>query len=159
VSNVGAGNLNWTFTNVPSWISITEGASGINHGPVTFTAEDNLGLTRQDYLIADASAPANDQDTVLVIQLGINGVNDLELASLITIQPNPAHDHVQFVRHNILNGALLSYEIFDATGRLVENGNFTGTRMTLQTTEWESGVYSVRFVSEGKVLVRKLVVE
>ena len=158
ISNVGGGNLNWNFIETPSWITFTEGATGINHGHVTFTAEDNTGLTRQGWLIAEAAAPANDQDSVFVTQLGTNGVSDLDLAALVSMQPNPAADRVRFVKNGLLQGMPLAYEIFDARGSLVKKGSFTGTTETIETGEWQRGVYTVRFTSDSKTIVRKLVV-
>jgi len=158
ISNVGSGNLNWNFVETPSWITFTEGATGVNHGHVIFTAEDNTGLTRQGWLIAESAAPANDQDSVFVTQLGTNGVSDLDLGALVSMQPNPASDRVRFVKNGLLQGMPLAYEIFDARGSLVKKGSFTNTSETIETGEWQRGVYMVRFTSDSKTIVRKLVV-
>ncbi len=158
ISNVGAGNLNWSVASAPSWITVDEGATGINHGPLTFSAADNFGETRQEWLIVEAAAPANDQDSVLVTQLGINGIESLSAQMLMTMQPNPANGRVQFSRKELLGSAVLSYEIYNAAGSKITSGTMSANSMTLDVSEWSGGVYTVRFTAPANSFVMRLVV-
>jgi len=160
VSNVGAGNLNWNVVYAPSWITVNAGATGVNHGPIEFTvAENTTSAGRQDYLIVEASAPANDQDTVLVIQGegGVIGIDNIKLnGSAVSMMPNPANDRVQFaVEHNFVGNA--SYSIYSSTGQLVREGQIRGQKEIINTSHMERGVYQVKFNLNGKIIIKKLV--
>lgn len=159
VSNVGAGNLNWNVVYAPSWITVNTGATGVNHGAIEFTvAENTTSAGRQDYLIVEASAPANDQDTVLVIQGegGIIGIDNLKLnGSAVSMMPNPANDRVQFaVEHNFVGNA--SYTIYSSTGQMVREGQMRGQKEIINTSQMERGVYQVKFNLNGKIIIKKL---
>lgn len=161
VSNVGGGNLNWTVVSSPSWISISTGATGVNHGPIEFTIAENTATTgRQDYIIVEASSPANDQDTVLVVQGegGGVGIEKLILSdAVVSLMPNPAKDFVQFaIDYNDYKGGV-AYSIYSATGQLVKEGKMRGRKEIINTSEMDRGVYQVKFIINGKTIVKKLV--
>jgi len=160
VSNVGGGNLNWTVVSSPSWITVNTGATGVNHGPVEFTVSENTATTgRQDYIIIEASSPANDQDTVLVVQGegGGIGIDKIKLSdNLVTLMPNPARNLVQFSFEDN-NASNATYTIYSSTGKLVHEGKMRGQKEIINTSEMERGVYQVKFLINGKIIIKKLV--
>jgi len=161
VSNVGGGNLNWTVVSSPSWITVTTGATGVNHGPIEFTVAENTATEgRQDYIIVEASSPANDQDTVLVVQGegGGVGIDKLTLSdAVVSMMPNPAKDFVQFaIDYNDYKGTVV-YSIYNAAGQLVEEGQMRSRKEIINTSEMERGVYQVKFQINGKIIIKKLV--
>lgn len=160
VSNVGAGNLNWTVVSSPSWITVNTGATGVNHGPVEFTVAENTATEgRQDYIIIEASSPANDQDTVLVIQGqgGGIGIDKISLSDVVvSMTPNPAKDMVQFSLEENFSGKA-SYSIYNSAGQLVRESTMRGQREVINTSKMERGVYQVKFMLDGKIIIKKLV--
>ncbi len=160
VSNVGGGNLNWTVVSSPSWITVNTGATGINHGPVEFTVAENTATEgRQDYIIIEAASPANDQDTVLVIQgqgggVGIDKINLSDVVIYMT--PNPAKDMVQFSLEDNFAGKA-TYTIYNSAGQLVNESIMRGQKEILNTSKMDRGVYQVKFIINGKTIVKKLV--
>ncbi len=161
VSNVGGGNLNWTVVSAPSWITINTGVTGINHGPVEFSVEENTATEgRQDYIIIEASSPANDQDTVLVIQ-GQGGGVDIDTINLsdafVSIMPNPAHEMVVFTLNESFVGTA-TYSIFNATGQLVKESNIRGRNEKINVANFTRGVYHVTFHINNQVITKKLVI-
>lgn len=160
VSNIGGGNLNWTVVSSPDWVSVNAGLTGVNHGAVQFTvAENNDTNGRQGYIIIQAAAPANEQDTVLVTQgqgtgVGIDKINLSD--ALVSMMPNPAKDYVLFSLSNDFSGTA-SYSIYNATGQLVRESKMHDKKEIVNTSELNRGIYQVKFILNGSVVIKKLV--
>ncbi|MFM9986365.1 MAG: T9SS type A sorting domain-containing protein [Flavobacteriales bacterium] len=82
-------------------------------------------------------------------------IKELDIPTRLLIYPNPAVDIVNFhfQSQTYLNSARI--EIMDVTGRTVLSDNFSATEITLMmdTSKLPSGLYFVRVVSEGEVLL------
>ncbi len=83
------------------------------------------------------------------------GIEEFDLDQRLLIYPNPAADIVNFHFQSkvFLNGANL--EILDITGKTVLTENFSASEITLMmdASKLPSGLYFVRVVSEGEVLL------
>lgn len=74
----------------------------------------------------------------------------------ISIHPNPTKNKV--IIESSGQTRLTRYELFDYTGRKVNEGVFSKSRMNTVTLDGESGIYVLRIFSEdGDFLTRKLV--
>lgn len=68
VSNIGDGTMNWTATSNNSWLSISNGTSGTNHGTITSDFTTNTGSSRTGTITITAADADNSPQTVTVQQ-------------------------------------------------------------------------------------------
>lgn len=87
------------------------------------------------------------------------GVDDNDLASYISVYPNPAKNEF-FIKNNY-HASIEKIELFDMTGRSVKNANFKDSLglYTLSTSNLSSGVYLININLEGKTLTKKMIIE
>ncbi len=132
-----SGNIEW-FLNGET----IAGATGSTYTPSAVGT-----YTAVNHLIYDCDILSNE-----VLITNLNEAKE----SFVSILPNPATDHIQLAR-NDLHQSIVGYEIVDATGRIVARGSFNDKSVIIATDTWERGVYTIRLTSEGKVIVRKIV--
>lgn len=91
------------------------------------------------------------------IEFGVNddcivSVQDEEKSEWM-VYPNPANEAFNVV-HSLELGT--TWEIIDATGRIVKNGQFNGTVTTIETSEMSTGTYFLRTTDKGKTLIEQI---
>jgi len=87
-------------------------------------------------------------------------VNEVELFSKLNVFPNPSSDLINIEYHLKENKDLL-IELFDLNGSILVQ-KYTGSpksKVNISVSDLRSGFYILRFVSNGKVFSRKLIVE
>jgi len=156
VSNVGSGNLNWNVTSSPQWVTINAGQSGVNHGPVQFTSEDNEGLTRIGYIVVE-EGNGGVIDSVTVTQLGINHTDFIDPRYDLTVWPNPVVDFIRVERGSALIGDAISYEVIDIRGAMVGCSVPQSGSIVVDTRFWAAGTYTIRFKTKMGVMVKQVV--
>jgi hypothetical protein len=80
---------------------------------------------------------------------------DENLAGELVVSPNPAIDQVKVQSVFHIN----SYSITDAKGRLVESKTIELSEFTLNMTNMEPGVYYVKFETDDKPVLRKIILK
>ena len=71
------------------------------------------------------------------------------------IYPNPARDHISIKSENSIDEA----RIYNNMGQMVYSGEFNNNQIMVNTSNFNSGMYIVEVMVEGKKIRRKLVVE
>jgi len=85
-------------------------------------------------------------------------VKDMPLPDAVTIYPNPAHDWLKIDIEQ--NGKPYTAQLIDATGRLIQNEQFSGMGShTLNLTGLAKGVYYCRIIQGNEVIVTEKVVK
>jgi hypothetical protein len=77
------------------------------------------------------------------------GIEEVELANGLSLQPNPAHDLLRVVSEK---QPILGYELYDATGRRVRASGVNARQFTMDRSGLQAGAYflTVRF-ADGSV--------
>lgn len=109
---------------------------------------DSLDLSQDAWIVK------TDENGCIVPGCDVS-IEELGLSSRLLIYPNPACDIVNFhfQSQTYLNNARI--EILDVTGRTLLSDNFHASEITLMmdASKLPSGIYIVRVVSEGEVLL------
>lgn len=156
VRNTGGGNLGWSVTSSPSWVTINSGNSGSNSGRITFSYTANTGSPRSGYLIVSAQGAAGSPDSVLLYQEAYTGLSNTdEEGRLLLIYPNPAKDLLYVYAETVSASTQIS--LFDFSGRQVYGGYATGNRTAININELAAGTYLVKVVSDKTTVVKKFI--
>lgn len=149
VSNAGGSVLNWTVISKPSWVTITQGNTGIQQGKIIFNHTANTGAARSGLLIVEASGATNSPDTVFLTQDGAVSLAENEIGTeQVEVYPNPANDvlQIRFVA-DLSKNALA--QIFDLNGRLVIQATISEIKNTISVSELNRGSYLLLIKSES----------
>ncbi len=73
----------------------------------------------------------------------------------IKLYPNPATEMVNLISNNQIS----SIQIFNYIGQLVIEKNVNGNSYQINTSAFESGIYSIKLETEGGTVVKKLIIK
>ncbi|RLD20334.1 MAG: hypothetical protein DRI69_06495, partial [Bacteroidetes bacterium] len=134
------GDVTWSN----NYITSSEDCVGQTTQQVSFTAEDPCGNTVA--IVAD------------IINTLSTGTADLSELSNVLIYPNPSSDnlHVDFDAGNTVTKSLFLYEM---GGKLVWKGSGPATSWVISVSDFNSGIYLFRVITEEGSIISKLVVE
>lgn len=68
----------------------------------------------------------------------------------VQVYPNPTSDIVQFETKDIDKGRLV--RVYNITGKLVSNSDFSDRKTKISMTEFPSGIYSYKVIKQNKLL-------
>jgi hypothetical protein len=95
-------------------------------------------------------------DTTGNIITGLEKVDALSKSIGLSVYPNPFQNVIHLGK--IQGAGSVKLQIFDATGRLIEEMPWDTYKMTISTAQWNSGVYMYRLVDhEGRQTAGKLI--
>lgn len=150
-----------TFTdgsvNATSWSwNFGDSQTSTQQSPVhTYSTNGTFTVT----LIVTNSCGSDTITSVVLIDVGIN---DPAVFGAITVYPNPASDLIN-VNFGMETGGRVSLQLFDAAGKLVyvqDLENVTaGSLITLDVTNFETGIYMLRIVGDNAAVTHKLNVQ
>lgn len=88
--------------------------------------------------------------------LAPTGIRDYLLpVDAVTISPNPSHSLI--VIQTKLAGTK-TYQVTDAIGRVVAQGNFSGTQTIIYPAQWQTGMYQLKIIdNNGRYTVKKII--
>ena len=148
-------NSNWSAVSNQTWCTINNAGTG--NGTITANYEANSNISPRTAIITvsvSGVAPVE----VTVSQDGYVGVPELSNEE-ITLVPNPT-DGVFTVNTKHLNGQTLVINIYDNTGRFIQSGSYHGSRSySIDLSTKLKGEYAVRISSEGKIIIKKLILK
>ncbi len=131
---------------------------------LTSTANFNLNFSNYTAITAAGSTvifnPVSDS---MLVGLGLN-VESVAPQKSLRLFPNPAKDEFRIV-YQLQKSSAVKIEMVDATGRsvvLAEGQRASGINqqvISLDRNKFSRGVYLVRIITEGSILVEKLAVE
>lgn len=84
---------------------------------------------------------------------GTLAVDEYELIQEISLFPNPAQHHINF----LLNSAAELF-LFDVNGRKIYSGLFTPENSTMNVSDLEAGIYLVQIITPEKTFTQKLII-
>ena len=94
------------------------------------------------------------------IKIGLSITNENQLDNIsINIYPNPANDFI-VIQVNSLVKKSINVELFDITGKIIQKSIiYPGSTIThLDTRSLHNGQYIVRFTSNNKSVVKKVMI-
>ena len=122
------------------------------------------GATSQSYtatatgsyavIVIAGPGPCSDTSSCLALVASTQGLNENALFDAINVYPNPVSDVL-----TIDNGSnsILSFIIVDINGKVISAANTVAQSTTISTSNWNKGVYFVKFTSESASAVVKIV--
>lgn len=82
-----------------------------------------------------------------------NVVNPTQNNNTFTVYPNPAQNNIQLtINNNQTNGSVL---IIDITGKIVKQQTIESSKMNIQVSDLQNGIYFVRVGSEVKKFIKE----
>ncbi|MDB9805945.1 T9SS type A sorting domain-containing protein [Crocinitomicaceae bacterium] len=93
-------------------------------------------------------------DTSICITLAIQGLDENTLLNSIEVYPNPVVDVLTI---NNTSNTTVSFDILDINGKVISTTNTFTNSTSVSTSNWNKGVYFVRFTSESATAVVKIV--
>lgn len=147
-----AGVLTSNATSGNQWYNasgIITGETGVNYTPTV----------NGDYyvIVTDGNGCTSTSNTISFVLSSSN----IGLSSSLNIYPNPAKDKV-FVEVSNSNNSHMSIELMSLDGRvLYENSSEVSGKLTISISlsEYASGIYMIKAVSENKTLIQKLIIQ
>lgn len=89
--------------------------------------------------------------------VGISGI-EIQNSELL-LYPNPIHNILNLKIVNPLPDLNKKIEIYNTLGALVFSQNSTGNNFTIQTKNWNSGIYYCKVICQNKTSCKKFIVE
>lgn len=87
-------------------------------------------------------------------QLVFTSINETNLLSSITLNPNPATTH--FILNNVASGTTVN--IIDVTGKVLISEIITSQESIIETSTLLNGIYFIQLKNNGAILQKKLIV-
>jgi alpha-amylase len=132
---------------------IKELFSGLSMGTVTLNG--NGGFSNWQ-----ASGKSLDSKGTWILKLSAQNPNSVPSSAFnnlgLLLYPNPANKEFE-VKINQQGGNDEYIEVFTSSGNLVYKASFTGSRTTIQTSDWQTGVYFVKANVNGRSRIERLV--
>jgi type IX secretion system substrate protein/PKD domain-containing protein len=123
------------------------------------TYEGTATLKVRSYNDCGESEWSDNLDIFTYICLGTDE-NDIGVPGFV-VYPNPVHDLLN-IKCRLKTGSELGIAVYDVFGRLVYNSESVNSKnpISINTTNWQSGLYFVMVINSGNNLgIRKVVVE
>lgn len=73
----------------------------------------------------------------------------------IVIYPNPTYGDIRFELSG--NQTIEKYSIFDASGKLINNGNCDNSTLTMDLSKHAKGIYLIELMIENKTFLYKVI--
>lgn len=94
-------------------------------------------------------------DTEINSACGTWEVEDVALGNGVEVFPNPAKDRVSI---RFAEAAEASIRVYDMTGRMVHSSSSTAQAVSIPTTGFRSGVYSILIRQQEKVFTERIII-
>jgi hypothetical protein len=91
--------------------------------------------------------------TINVINPNPAGINELDIASLVTLYPNPATDAIYLSGKDL---GKMKYKIYDVVGNLISGGTLQSN--SIHVNELEAGAYLLQITdASGKPFTKRFI--
>lgn len=87
-----------------------------------------------------------------IVSVNYNGIS---FEPVVKIHPNPVNEKAFIYIESLYNNA--SVQLINASGALLKSFVVVGTQTEIDMSEYVGGVYSLRIVCDGKVIVKKII--
>jgi uncharacterized repeat protein (TIGR01451 family) len=128
------------------WINCTTGIAIVGGNTQTFNPTQS-----GNYAVVVDFGTCKDTSTCYYFSaVGINEIN----ASNISIQPNPFNDELKITLDKNYEGVI---EVYNTLGALITSEKLQSRNVTLNTSNWNAGVYILKVATNNGVVVKKVV--
>jgi Leucine-rich repeat (LRR) protein len=134
-----------TATNY-QWINCTTGTAIVGANTQTFNPTQSGSYS----VVIDFGGCVDTSNCYYFSPIGINEIN----ANNINIQPNPFNTELKITLDKNYNGVL---EVYNTIGALIYSEKLQGRNVTLNTSNWNAGVYILKVATNDGVVVKKVV--
>ncbi len=143
-------NRSWTITNQASWISFTV-SQGTGNADIPFTMKENTDATERNAIIVFQAGSNNQFLSVTQKKTGTTGINQVEIANLVKVYPNPVSSELN-IQLNLekINGVELT--ILDYQGKEVGNYTTSNELTSIDVAHLASGTYILKVSNEQNQL-------
>jgi hypothetical protein len=118
------------------------------------TAQSYTATAAGSYAVIVMSGTCSDTSTCLALVASTQGLNENNLFNAISVYPNPVSDVLTIKNES---NTILTFEVVDINGKVISVTNTVAQSTTISTSNWNKGVYFVKFTSETASAVVKIV--
>jgi hypothetical protein len=85
-----------------------------------------------------------------------NSLGQIDLSQFVSIYPNPASNVINVKMSTaLINNAII--ELYDATGKLINQQKVTNEFTSLNINGLSNGIYSVRVITDNEQTIKRIV--
>jgi hypothetical protein len=142
-----AGTLQTTATATNyQWINCTTGAAIVGANTQTFNPTQSGSYS----VVVDFGTCKDTSACYYFSPVGINEIN----ANNISIQPNPFNTELKVTLDKNYEGVV---EVYNTIGALITSEKLQSRNVTLNTSNWNAGVYILKIATNDGVVVKKVI--
>ena len=156
---------NATTTTNPSTAMATAMGPGITYQWINCAGNTTIaGATSQSYtataagnyavIVMAGSPTCSDTSSCIALVASTQGLNESALYDAINVYPNPVNDVLTI---NNSSNTALTFVVVDINGKVISTASSVDNSTTISTSNWNKGVYFVKFTSESARAVFKIV--
>lgn len=156
---------NATTTTNPSTAMATAMGPGISYQWINCAGNTTIaGATSQSYtataagnyavIVMAGSPTCADTSSCIALVASTQGLNENTLFDAINVYPNPVNDILTI---DNTSNTTLTFVVVDINGKVITTANTVANSTSISTTNWNKGVYFVKFTSESASAVFKIV--
>jgi len=95
-----------------------------------------------------------------VVKPNITGVNEFSLNdNTITVYPNPAKNQINISIKDGVMETPVRVSIYDILGKVIYNEYCSKNKITINSSDWASGLYTMRLEQNEKSIYKKIIIE
>ena len=128
------------------WINCTTGTAIVGANIQTYNPTQSGSYS----VVIDFGGCVDTSNCYYFSPVGINEIN----ASNISIQPNPFNNELKVMLDKNYNGVI---EVYNTLGALITSEKLQQRNITLNTSNWNAGVYILKIATNDGVVVKKVV--
>jgi len=113
------------------------------------------------HIIGMLIAPNNTIDNAGKLKFGVTGINEISDLVSFRMYPNPTSVSTT-IDVELKNNANVGVTVYDMTGKVVASrdyGNLSSSSITINTINFETGVYLVELTVNGQKTMKRLIIE
>ena len=154
-------NVSGTTINA-STANATDGAINVSVSggvpPYITSPSDLTALSPGQYIVTVTDSNLCTKTDTFTVSFA-NTIAQLSPLSSWQVYPNPFSETLQFSFLGVATNTQYTLEIVDALGRIVYADKIVASGFSIETSNWQSGVYSLRLTAVGETITRKLVLQ
>jgi len=128
-----------TFSNAQQAVSTAGGEATGAGGTVSYTIGQVACTTNTE---SEGTVTQGVQQPYEIFDIG-NAVDDYGISLELSVYPNPASDYLMLKVKNYTSGNL-TYQLYDANGKLLENKEVVDAETTIQMNELSPAIYYLK---------------
>ena len=132
----------WSTGATTSNIVVGSGVTAVGNQTYTVTVTGDNGCEGEDAVVVEYSMCV--------------GIDEDLVNSNVSLFPNPANDLVTFTAEG---STIAEVQIFDLTGKMIYSNYPSSSRLEVNTSNYASGTYIVKVITEKDAVTRRLIIQ